>query len=90
MELQGKYVAMVQAVQPQSSCSRYPAQGHVGGDKKIPSIIYYDQQHTVRAVGAEALQPHITEQAEDESWIKLEWSASETSWCSVGSPVIYI
>ncbi|EIW80616.1 hypothetical protein CONPUDRAFT_166095 [Coniophora puteana RWD-64-598 SS2] len=53
--------------------SRYPAQEHVGGDSKIPSILYYDQAHQVRAVGAEALQEHIVEQAEDEQWIRLEW-----------------
>ncbi|KIJ04955.1 hypothetical protein PAXINDRAFT_141614, partial [Paxillus involutus ATCC 200175] len=39
--------------------SRYPAQEHVGGDNKIPSILYYDRQGTVQAVGAEALQQHV-------------------------------
>ncbi|KAH7883407.1 hypothetical protein F5I97DRAFT_1981501 [Phlebopus sp. FC_14] len=54
--------------------TRYPAQEHVGGDCKIPSIVYYDQQGNPRAFGAEALQEHIIERAEDEQWIKLEWS----------------
>ncbi|KAG1746337.1 hypothetical protein EDB19DRAFT_1905800 [Suillus lakei] len=53
--------------------ARYPAQEHVGGDSKIPSILYYDLQGDVRAIGAEALQEHIIEQAEDEGWVKLEW-----------------
>ncbi|KAF8441288.1 hypothetical protein L210DRAFT_3611856 [Boletus edulis BED1] len=53
--------------------TRYPAQEHVGGDCKIPSIVYYDQHGTPRALGAEALQDHIIEQAEDEQWVKLEW-----------------
>ncbi|KAG6332939.1 hypothetical protein ID866_6155 [Astraeus odoratus] len=53
--------------------ARYPAQEQVGGDRKIPSILYYDQQHVVQAVGAEALQQHIIEQAEDENWIKVKW-----------------
>ncbi|KAF8554802.1 hypothetical protein OG21DRAFT_1522180 [Imleria badia] len=53
--------------------SRYPAQEHVGGDKKIPSILYYDDQGAVKAVGAEALQQHIIDQAEEENWVKLEW-----------------
>ncbi|KAJ8585555.1 hypothetical protein M405DRAFT_745130 [Rhizopogon salebrosus TDB-379] len=53
--------------------SRYPGQEQVGGDSKIPSIIYYDLQGEVRAVGAEALQGHIIEQAEDKGWVKLEW-----------------
>ena len=57
------------------TCSsfRYPAQEHVGGDNKIPSILYYDRQGTARAIGAEALQQHIIEQAEEENWVKLEW-----------------
>ncbi|EIW80579.1 hypothetical protein CONPUDRAFT_105630 [Coniophora puteana RWD-64-598 SS2] len=53
--------------------TRYPAQEHVGGASKIPSILYYDRSQHVRAVGAEALQEHIVEQAEDEQWIKVEW-----------------
>ncbi|KAF9234839.1 hypothetical protein BU15DRAFT_14777, partial [Melanogaster broomeanus] len=53
--------------------SRYPAQEHVGGDNKIPSILYYDQKGVVRAVGAEALQLHVIKQAEEENWVKLEW-----------------
>ncbi|KAG6334774.1 hypothetical protein ID866_4307, partial [Astraeus odoratus] len=53
--------------------ARYPAQEHVGGDNKIPSILYYDQQLVPRAVGAETLQQHIIEQADEENWVKLEW-----------------
>ncbi|KIJ11256.1 hypothetical protein PAXINDRAFT_15796 [Paxillus involutus ATCC 200175] len=53
--------------------SRYPTQEHVGGDSKIPSILYYDQQGVLRAIGAETSQLHIIEQAEDEDWVKLEW-----------------
>ncbi|KAG1846557.1 hypothetical protein DFJ58DRAFT_747163 [Suillus subalutaceus] len=53
--------------------SRYPAQEGVGGDSKIPSILYYDLQGDVRAVGAEALQEHVIEQAEDEGWVRLAW-----------------
>ncbi|KAG2063017.1 hypothetical protein BDR04DRAFT_1111856 [Suillus decipiens] len=53
--------------------AKYPGQERVGGDSKIPSILYYDRQGDVRAVGAEALQQHIIEQAEDEGWVKLAW-----------------
>ncbi|KAI9573194.1 hypothetical protein HD554DRAFT_2059684 [Boletus coccyginus] len=53
--------------------SRYPAQEQVGGDSKIPSILYYDGQGSLRAVGAETLQQHIIDQAEEEKWVKLEW-----------------
>jgi molecular chaperone DnaK (HSP70) len=52
---------------------RYPAQEHSGGNSKIPSILYYDSNGTVRAIGAEARQEHIIERAEEEGWMKLEW-----------------
>ncbi|KAK0448949.1 uncharacterized protein EV420DRAFT_1566344, partial [Desarmillaria tabescens] len=50
--------------------TRFPSQEHVGSDAKIPTIIYYDQEGNVRAVGAEALKQNIIEQAEDEGWVK--------------------
>lgn len=56
---------------------RFPAQENVGGDSKIPSILYYDQFSKVRAVGAEALQESIIEQAEDEGWVKVEWLVNQ-------------
>ncbi|KAG2347369.1 hypothetical protein BDR05DRAFT_876763 [Suillus weaverae] len=51
----------------------FPAQEHVGGDCKIPSIICYDPDGTVRAVGAEAMQEYIEEEIDDNGWVKLEW-----------------
>ncbi|KAL0063220.1 hypothetical protein AAF712_009918 [Marasmius tenuissimus] len=51
----------------------YPDQEHVGGDAKIPSIVYYDRQGHVRAVGAEALQEHIQEEAEQDGWFLSKW-----------------
>jgi molecular chaperone DnaK (HSP70) len=61
------------STEPSSFSSRFPAQDHVGGDSKIPSILYYDQDGELRAVGAEALQESVIEQAEEEGWAKLEW-----------------
>jgi hypothetical protein len=58
---------------------RYPAQERVGGDAKIPSIVYYDQQGAVRAVGAEALLETNLEKAQDEDWVKAEWYPSSRS-----------
>ncbi|KAF7970803.1 hypothetical protein HWV62_22804 [Athelia sp. TMB] len=52
---------------------RYPAQENIGGDSKIPSIIFYDKGGILRAAGAEALLENIVEQAEDDGWTKLEW-----------------
>jgi len=51
----------------------YPAQERVGGDAKIPSIMYYDRNGSVRAVGAEALLESNVEIARDEEWVKVEW-----------------
>ncbi|KAK7472142.1 hypothetical protein VKT23_000264 [Stygiomarasmius scandens] len=53
--------------------TRFPAQEHVGGDAKIPSIIYYGQDGSVKAVGAEAAREGILESVEDEGWILCEW-----------------
>ncbi|KAI5991133.1 hypothetical protein EDD15DRAFT_1115401 [Pisolithus albus] len=53
--------------------SKFPAQEHVGGSNKIPSIMYYDKKGRVQAVGAETEQPHIVEKARKEEWVRLEW-----------------
>ncbi len=58
------------------SFRRYPAQQKVGGDSKIPTIIYYDAQGDVKAVGAEAIDEAFLEKAEDEGYTKVEWSVS--------------
>ncbi|SJL14056.1 uncharacterized protein ARMOST_17509 [Armillaria ostoyae] len=49
---------------------RFPSQEHVGGDAKIPTIIYYDQDGNVKAVGAEALKQNVVEDAEDDGWLR--------------------
>jgi molecular chaperone DnaK (HSP70) len=69
-----RYDFVYPSTKSSSFSSRFPAQENVGGDSKIPSILYYDQDGELRAVGAEALQEHIIEEAEDHGWIKLEWS----------------
>ncbi|KAF8142990.1 hypothetical protein K438DRAFT_2029807 [Mycena galopus ATCC 62051] len=53
--------------------TRFPAQDHVGGDSKVPSLIYYDRSGMVRACGAEALQESVVETAVQERWEKAEW-----------------
>ena len=51
----------------------FPATDHVGGNSKIPSIVYYDPEGVPRAFGGEALQESVIERAEDEEWVKVEW-----------------
>lgn len=54
-------------------CRRFPGQENNASDSKIPSILYYNKNGQVMAVGAEALLPHIMDQAEDENWTKVGW-----------------
>ncbi|KZT05477.1 uncharacterized protein LAESUDRAFT_760344 [Laetiporus sulphureus 93-53] len=42
-------------------------------DTKIPTIVYYDEEGTVRAVGAEARLDANRLQAKDEGWVLAEW-----------------
>ncbi|KAF8132021.1 hypothetical protein EV363DRAFT_1583618 [Boletus edulis] len=56
-----------------SGVTRFPATDHVGGNSKIPSIVYYDLEGVPRAFGGEALQESVIETAEDEEWVKVEW-----------------
>lgn len=53
--------------------TRFPAQEHVTGSSKIPTIIYYDPRGSVRAVGAEAIKDGVLELATDNGWVKAEW-----------------
>ncbi|KAI5829873.1 hypothetical protein K523DRAFT_273534 [Schizophyllum commune Tattone D] len=56
-----------------SGVNRFPAQENAGGDSKIPSILLYDADGELRAVGAEALQDDLQQLAEEEGWTKAEW-----------------
>ncbi|THG96744.1 hypothetical protein EW026_g5140 [Hermanssonia centrifuga] len=51
--------------------TRFP--GQENGDFKIPTILWYTQEGTVRAAGAEARDPGMTLLAEDEDLIFVEW-----------------
>ncbi|KAF9047811.1 hypothetical protein BJ165DRAFT_1468259 [Panaeolus papilionaceus] len=53
--------------------TQFPGQENVGGDCKIPSILYYDSAGIMKAAGAEARDEGIEEQAADEGWFKAEW-----------------
>lgn len=45
----------------------------MGGDCKIPTIICYDQQGKICAIGAQAVREGVDEDAEDGKWTKAEW-----------------
>ncbi|KAJ7578243.1 hypothetical protein C8J56DRAFT_969481 [Mycena floridula] len=57
------------------SVTRFPAQEQVGGDAKIPSIIYYDEHGQVKGVGAEALElkDWVVENDQEDKWFLAEW-----------------
>jgi hypothetical protein len=44
----------------------------MGGDSKIPSVLYYNTSGNARAIGAETQRTHVIERAEAEGWMKLE------------------
>ena len=58
---------------------RYPAQETTSGASKIPTIIYYDLNGKVKAVGAEAMEDGVYETAIDLGWEKAEWFVSLVS-----------
>ncbi|KAF9465196.1 hypothetical protein BDZ94DRAFT_1307345 [Collybia nuda] len=53
--------------------TRFPAQGRVGGDSKIPTVVYYNQNGELQAAGAEASDEGVQEKADSGGWTKAEW-----------------
>ncbi|KAF9817090.1 hypothetical protein IEO21_03672 [Rhodonia placenta] len=53
--------------------TRFPGQENAAGDSKVPSILYYNPDGSVKAIGAEAALPSIALDAEDEGLHFVEW-----------------
>ncbi|KAF6752179.1 hypothetical protein DFP72DRAFT_456544 [Ephemerocybe angulata] len=53
--------------------TRYPSQEQVGGDSKIPTVIYYDAMGKSCAIGAETLKEGIETDAEENGWNIAKW-----------------
>ena len=53
--------------------SRFPSQEKVGGDTKIPTVIYYDSNGDRVAIGAETLKEGIDIDAAEKGWSKAYW-----------------
>ncbi|KAF9465189.1 hypothetical protein BDZ94DRAFT_1307339 [Collybia nuda] len=55
--------------------TRFPAQEQSGGDSKIPTVVIYDQNGAVKAIGAEAaeLEDNMEGKIEDNGWTKASW-----------------
>ena len=52
---------------------RYPGHAQGKGDAKIPSLLYYDRNGGVKAVGAEADAQMTTQVPDEEGWTLAEW-----------------
>lgn len=52
---------------------RFPSQDATCGSIKIPSVLYYDVNGVVQAVGAETLAEGMSERAEEAGWTRAEW-----------------
>jgi len=66
----------------------FPGQEHVAGSYKIPSIMYYDPEGTMKAAGAEAEGSAIEDVAEDYGWTKAELCVSYSSFLSSAEPIM--
>ncbi|KAH9912668.1 uncharacterized protein B0H18DRAFT_1088342 [Fomitopsis serialis] len=57
------------------SVTRFPGQEgeNRSRDTKIPSVLYYDENGEVKAIGAEATSDATDSEAEGEQWTRVEW-----------------
>jgi hypothetical protein len=53
---------------------RFLAQEQISGASKIPTIVFYNRQGEVKAVGAEAISEETLVKAGKQGWLKAEWS----------------
>ncbi|KAF5354126.1 hypothetical protein D9756_006963 [Leucocoprinus leucothites] len=53
--------------------TRFPGRARAGGDAKVPTVIYYAEDGTTRAIGAETEREGLDALAEESSWVKAEW-----------------
>ncbi|XP_006460477.1 hypothetical protein AGABI2DRAFT_142700 [Agaricus bisporus var. bisporus H97] len=77
-----------------SDPASFPGQEMAGGTAKLPSIIYYDKNGKVRAVGAEAEGDNVEVTADEENWHKvecdLEASAGHLKSLPLGKTVVEV
>lgn len=52
---------------------RFPGRANAGGDAKVPTVIYYAEDGTPRAIGAETESEGIEALADESNWVKAEW-----------------
>ena len=55
---------------------RFPHQSQIGGAAKIPTVIYYNKEGQIKAIGAETTLESVENTAEMEQWYKAVWCVS--------------
>ncbi|KAF5354127.1 hypothetical protein D9756_006962 [Leucocoprinus leucothites] len=53
--------------------TRFPGRAGAGGDAKVPTVIYYAEDGTICAIGAQTEREGLDALAQESSWIKAEW-----------------
>ncbi|TFK20846.1 hypothetical protein FA15DRAFT_624859 [Coprinopsis marcescibilis] len=53
--------------------TRFPYQGQVGSDSKIPTLVWYNKDDIFECAGAAALRPETDTKADEGGWSKAEW-----------------
>ncbi|KAF9442562.1 hypothetical protein P691DRAFT_810428 [Macrolepiota fuliginosa MF-IS2] len=53
--------------------TRFPGRAQVGGDAKVPTVIYYGSDGIPQAIGAETEREGIEALAHESQWEKAEW-----------------
>lgn len=75
----GRYAASTRSDSNQTPrlmlLSRFPSQQKVGGDSKIPSVVCYDEDGNVVAVGSETDEDTNPELVEVDGLVRAEWYA---------------
>ncbi|KZT22435.1 hypothetical protein NEOLEDRAFT_1180846 [Neolentinus lepideus HHB14362 ss-1] len=53
--------------------TKFPGQTDAEHDSKVPSVLYYDVNGVLQAVGQEAENRYENGEAEDNEWVRVEW-----------------
>ncbi|KIK04209.1 hypothetical protein K443DRAFT_130999 [Laccaria amethystina LaAM-08-1] len=69
----GPHRKLLLAIDVGTTYKRFLAQEQISGASKIPTIVFYNRQGEVKAVGAEAISEETLVKAGKQGWLKAEW-----------------
>ncbi|KAF9262566.1 hypothetical protein L218DRAFT_390595 [Marasmius fiardii PR-910] len=52
--------------------TRYPDQEYTGGDVKVPTVVYYNKNGTMKAIGGTVMEPNTRMEAQEKGWFLCE------------------